>query len=1835
MKYNFDSIRFSYDQFGELRESDFYVCRMDGTRLYCLNGVDMDSISFNPKIRDIGTLSFDVNKYIDEDGELVESNGYSYLEDKMVIEVENVGKYIIDQPPTITVDGNVQKKSVVCYSYEYNLIGQFLTEFVINCGTDTSRERLISCNLNEDGTVKSSIKYIKGYDEFNPELSLVSYLLEKMPFWKVGYVDGDFANSIYSFNVKSQSVYGFLTQDFTTTTKCFCIFNTCDMTINIMKNEDFGRDTGILFSSKNIVSAYTKTPVSTEIYNRYTIKGGDGVENILPYLCGDTKLECFDYFLDEKHMPLELIRKYKTWRDFRDEKATGDDKYRRKGESYRDAYARIYLEEVQAREKRDEIKNRVPSGSLETAWKNIDLSKLEEELQYFNVFVTSIKMNKKYFVDGVFSEEKLKNTNMGDYVLYYEYVTYVIPFIIEAMNNKGNEEYEQSEDWIYDIELYGVDECLVMMEKYKNEVDALGGDYSKDYFSLSTVEKEKVGKQVGLYRINHEKYVEAYNNYIKFYDLYFQRLDEYNKYDLEYLRRTEYLKEIASICSKENELFGFTEDDLDLLESLCHDGTYENKNFVASDKNDIENIMEQQKKLFELAKNEIYITSRPQYSVNLDIDNILGMEEYKDCVEDFKIGNVVEFEDEDGYISTLRIVGFDLNPKDYYNKMVINLSDSQLTRNGYSDLAWLLNQAVSAGSNSVSSSTGGSGVLDADGLATITKLIKEIIAESLASDVSQAKINTKEIINNQLTLDYLMNKLTNGGQDQGIYMVGDTLYINCAMIDAEKIQSMFADIGGFIIGDDKLYKDDTDAGDGIGLNSDASNGLPAVWAGGIKDAANLAKVRINHNGDAYFDGKVECSNLTITGGDFYEDYTDKSSKIEDMYTRMTNGEFTSGNSSHFYIRYSENENGLNMTIEPTGDSVYIGMLTLDHVGTEDETSNPFNYTWMKAKGEQGIQGIPGLDGTSSYTHIKYSNDGLTFTGNDGKDFGTWIGFLIDNVKEDSTTFSDYSWHKYVGNDGEDAYTLFLSNENYTFVGDVYNAIQDDSVTTDIVGYKGTLQISTNVVDITGVPEGLNYEIKDDNTTSTSITFTATNEMISKSGVITISISMDSKTFVKKFSYSIAFKGTDGVSPVVYSLMSDTRVLKLNDDGTFYPEKINLSVQKHVGLKPYEEGFGYISIYVDNGHENTLDINGTEEVSTLSYTIKSATTSLKCVLYIDDDGTKTLVDEQIIPVVSDGQDARTLALYTSSNIFAFDSDGNLKTSSDITLRANRQGFYDYITWTTEPSVDLIVDEDDEYKRKLTATAFGSNDSVIVKIESNGLVDQQTIIRVKDGSAFSVNGTIYIMYSENEDGSDFVDTPTSLTKYIGVCSSTQETAPTSNYAYKWSKYVGDTGKSAYLRIRFSANSDGSNMTENPQDDSRYMGFYHSSTSEQPNDYTKYTWVKIKGDESYSVVLSNENHTFSGDHDSAIPYSTECDVYAYYGSQSIQCSIGEITGMPTGMTVVIDNDSNPVNFAVSVDSSMITPNGVLDIPIIINGEVLFTKQFTYSIAFSGETGKGIESVDIMYYESDLSTSLVGGEWKTEEPTETTKYVFSKTVTIYTDNTTSETPAMLIKGQGVASISEEYAKNQDSLIPPTEGWGETPPEWESGYLIWSRSKIVYENPSRTVYTDPICNTSWGAITDLNTRTSSLEQSMEGFRTEVSENYATNSTIESMKSSIEQTSENVELVFSRSATYTDDAVSGIQTSLEDYNSYIRFDEEGMEIGKEGSDFKTKLNDTELGFYDGDNKAAYINNNSLYVPQKIEVQGTMTVSNPVDNYFFDWKVRSNGHLSLVWRGDDN
>lgn len=92
-------------------------------------------------------------------------------------------------------------------------------------------------------------------------------------------------------------------------------------------------------------------------------------------------------------------------------------------------------------------------------------------------------------------------------------------------------------------------------------------------------------------------------------------------------------------------------------------------------------------------------------------------------------------------------------------------------------------------------------------------------------------------------------------------------------------------------------------------------------------------------------------------------------------------------------------------------------------GTNQVIVTKISMPYVK-DGEKGTPGAPGEDGRTSYTHFKYSNDGgLSFTGNNGEDPGSYLGQCTDFEEMDSSDPTRYTWaliQGEAGNSGVDA-----------------------------------------------------------------------------------------------------------------------------------------------------------------------------------------------------------------------------------------------------------------------------------------------------------------------------------------------------------------------------------------------------------------------------------------------------------------------------------------------------------------------------------------------------------------------------------------------------------------------------------------------------------------------------------------------------------------------------------------------------------------------------------------------------------------------------------------------
>lgn len=98
-------------------------------------------------------------------------------------------------------------------------------------------------------------------------------------------------------------------------------------------------------------------------------------------------------------------------------------------------------------------------------------------------------------------------------------------------------------------------------------------------------------------------------------------------------------------------------------------------------------------------------------------------------------------------------------------------------------------------------------------------------------------------------------------------------------------------------------------------------------------------------------------------------------------------------------------------------------------------------------------------------------------------------------------------------------------------------------------------------------------------------------------------------------------------------------------------------------------------------------------------------------------------------------------------------------------------------------------------------------------------------------------------------------------------------------------------------------------------------------------------------------------------------------------------------------------------------------------------------------------------------------------------------------------------------------------------------------------------------------------------------------------------------------------------------ALNGKQYSIADLGQigeYVHVgtyeDEPCIELGESDSDFKLVITNTRIMFMEGSTVPAYINNQSLHITKAV-------IEEEIQQGEFVWKVRANGNMGLVWKGE--
>lgn len=971
-----------YDRYNQPIQSHVYLGTPNNKILCAINGIEESTFQLTSKFINTYELTFDINKNIlieDEHGlsKLVHSNVYDLVTWLMRVYVDNVGWFIMDAP-RISHDGTKETKTITCQSAEIEMKQHDLKNFKINQGTTDSYEMLADDNVEKIDDVEFAKEQIKFYNPDNPQLSLLDLVLKagNVYGWTIGeidtvpktyrtYRDGKYvetstllSDEIGSFDIESQDVYSFFTQDMAQYFKCIFVFDFLHMKINAYHPENYGNNTNVNINFKNLQQSQEISIDDSKMFTRYYAQGSNNL-GISYVNFGSNYIENIDYYLNEKYFSSTFIQKYNLWKQDM--------------ESCRIDYIEATRKYNQQMKVITELYDRVPLDDCSTNWSTFTDDELKEAQANYQA---QLKGYEQFYVDsnGNFDEDTLKKSS--DANDYYQIRDVILPSIQIEMNNRQLPTDDDNADYVdsykTDWKLYGLDELKVKLQEYKNTIETCKkGGYDKPYSEDSSHTKDIHDKM-------YAKYLDAQNQLDSNYvggcqEAYDQRqseidaandvLNTYSKERLELTKKVNketwthqnnnYLVDEKSNCiidaknqkiASPSDTISFTEKDLLELSKVYYDGTYSNENMFLTDSDDQVSAIDEQLKLLDAASEDLYISSHPQYQYTTSLDNFLAKSEYKDYTKNLNQGDYLYLTIGDNNVVKLRLIEMTYNPLIMDNNVDLTFSNIVRTKNGFSDISYLLDNSSGGSKSSVSGSS--NNFLNNEGVTLTSGLIQKLLSSGAFSNKVSSIINNEfagMLGSGSISLQELNAKLikvTDLYGENGYFE-----YLQSKLISADKIvagSGNFKELSAVVAAIDSLLAGNISAELGHLIHLTASNVV--VDDAVIRDliAANItvAMLKASTISADKFNIASDDGGLTIVGNTMQ--FKDKNNNVRIQIGRDAKDNFT-------FTLYDETGKGILIDSKGIKESAIAdGLIKNDMVADGTLSKDKLNFNIVEA-----------------------------------------------------------------------------------------------------------------------------------------------------------------------------------------------------------------------------------------------------------------------------------------------------------------------------------------------------------------------------------------------------------------------------------------------------------------------------------------------------------------------------------------------------------------------------------------------------------------------------------------------------------------------------------------------------------------------------------------------------------------------------------------------------------------------------------------------------------------------------------------------------------------------
>lgn len=747
-----------------------------------------------------------------------------------------------------------------------------------------------------------------------------------------------------------------------------------------------------------------------------------------------------------------------------------------------------------------------------------------------------------------------------------------------------------------------------------------------------------------------------------------------------------------------------------------------------------------------------------------------------------------------------------------------------------------------------------------------------------------------------------------------------------------------------------------------------------------------------------------------------------------------------GKTTYFHIKYSAVSNPTSASQMTETPSKYIGTY-VDF--TQTDSDDPKKYSWQQLEGsqgpqgKQGISGTNGADGKTSYLHIKYSNDGgKTFTGNSGEDIGAYIGTCVDYAKDDPTSVGMYKWAKIKGEAGAKGDK-----------GDTGKGVKSTSVAYQVSTSGTTVPTGTWSGSVPSASAGqylwtrtiITYT---DNTTSTiySVGRMGTNGANGTNGK---SIGSVVNYYLATASSSGVTTATSGWTTAVQSVSAAKKYL-WNYEVVKYTDGTVASTTVPCIIGSYGDrgskgdkgdtgstGNGIKSItehYAVSTSNSTVPTSWSSTVPTMTESNKYLW-NYETITYTN--GTTVDTTKRVIGVY--GDKGATGATGSKGDKGDTGASGKGVKSTAVTYQASSSGTtIPTGVWSATPPA---TSADKPYF--WTRTIITYTDNTTSTAYNVGSTPEGIVVGGRNLATNTNKGTTGWNWSMQTGG--YSKESVSETG-VNTCKLTRDSVKQSGWSVIQFSYIGrtkweaDTNYTVSVDVKASVStsmnpdfrhSDGSNML--------IQSCKAVNNKTVANVWTKLVWVVKSAATLPSGTSQNTYFT-----------RMNSNVGVSYQFKNLKIEKGNTatdwTPAPEDYVSFVD-----VEYYLSTSPTSLSGGSwSTTAPTWVNGKYMWSRTVTtdgagnrtYSpnqngvciagaqgatgakgdkgdTGGTGATGKGVKSIVEQYYKSTSATAMSGGSWSTTYPGwENSKYIWTRSVITYTDNTTSTTTAVCVTG-------------------------------------------------------------------------------------------------------------------------------------------------------------------------------------------------------------------------------